>query len=439
MCHAHRAKHASFHSTGITFVAKQQMANPMVPARLLPNIRYGTERYPENVARRLRALNLTSWIIAGVAAIFAIAQFIDPSPGVWKNGVANAVGGITMMAIPFLHRFGALVGPIVFNINSYMIIWADCSLTGIGNGMQMYYLGAAALGVLFVGTERIALASVMGLVAVLLTIAVEVLVPRSTGLQSDTAMFYNFIGTAIGCTGTLLAIVFYALREAARAEAVAQHEHERSESLLANILPATIAERLKSNPRRIADSCSEATILFVDIVGFTKLSEEMTAEALVDLLNSVFSEIDDLTEKYALEKIKTIGDAYMVVAGAPKRRRDHAEAIAAMSLEIKDSVARLATPAQYSLDFRIGIHSGPVVAGVIGKKKFSYDMWGDSVNTAARMEAHGIPGEIQVSAHFRDLLKDKFLFVERGLVDVKGKGELLTYLLKGHRPGNRLL
>jgi hypothetical protein len=135
-----------------------------------------------------------------------------------------------------------------------MIIWADCSLTGIGNGMQMYYLGAAALGVLFVGTERIALASVMGLVAVLLIIALELFVPRSTGLQSDTAMFYNFVGTAIGCTGTLLAIVFYALREAARAEAVAQHEHERSESLLANILPATIAERLKSNPHRIADA-----------------------------------------------------------------------------------------------------------------------------------------------------------------------------------------
>ena len=407
--------------------------------RLLPNIRYGTERYPENVARRLRALNLTSWIIAGIAAIYAIAQFIDPSPGVWKTGVANVVGGLTLTTVPFLHRFGALIGPIVFTISAYMLIWTDCSLTGIGNGMQMYYLGAAALGVLFVGTERIALASVMGLVAMLLIVALELFVPRSTGLQSDTAMFYNFVGTAIGCTGTLLAIVFYALREAARAEAVAQHEHARSESLLANILPASIAERLKSNPHRIADSFSEATILFVDIVGFTKLSEAMTPEALVDLLNNVFSEIDDLTEKYALEKIKTIGDAYMVVAGAPKRRRDHAEAIAAMSLEIKDSVARLAAAGQYSLDFRIGIHSGPVVAGVIGKKKFSYDMWGDSVNTAARMEAHGIPGEIQVSAHFQDLLKDKFLFVERGLVDIKGKGELLTYLLKGHRPGNRVV
>ena len=407
--------------------------------RLLPDIRYGTEHYPENVARRLRALNLTSWIMAAVGAIFAIAQFTDPTPGVWKYGTVNAVGGLTSAAIPLLHRFGALAGPITFTIIAYAIIWADCSLAGIGNGMQMYYLGAAALGVIFVGTEHIALAWVMGLVAALLMIALELFVPRSTGLQSDSAMFFNFVGTVFGCTGTLLTIVFYASRETARAEAVAQHEHERSESLLANILPATIAERLKSNPHSIADSFPEATILFVDIVGFTKLSEAMAPEALVDLLNKVFSEIDDLTEKYALEKIKTIGDAYMVVAGAPKPRRDHAEAIAAMSLEIKDGFARLAAAGQHPLDFRIGIHSGPVVAGVIGKKKFSYDMWGDSVNTAARMESHGIPGEIQVSAHFQNLLKDKFLFVERGLIDIKGKGKLLTYLLKGRQVGNRLV
>jgi adenylate cyclase len=277
------------------------------------------------------------------------------------------------------------------------------------------------------------LASIIGLVAALLIIALEILVPRSTGLQSDRTIFFSYIGTVFACTGVLLMIVFYALREAARAEATAQFEHERSESLLANILPAPIAARLKSNPRSIADSFSEATILFVDIAGFTKLSELMTPEDLVDLLNKVFSEIDDLTEKYDLEKIKTIGDAYMVVAGAPERRPDHAEAIAAMSLEIKDSFAKLNIEGQHSLDFRIGIHSGPVVAGVIGKKKFSYDMWGDSVNTAARMESHGIPGEIHVSAEVQNLLKDKFVFVERGLVDIKGKGVLLTYLLKGRR------
>jgi adenylate cyclase len=315
----------------------------------------------------------------------------------------------------------------------YAYLFVVCSMIGTASGMEMYYLVASALSILFLGTDRIVLVSLMGVVAALLIVALEVTVPRETGLQPSATMLGNFVGSAFANCGILLAIVFYALREAARAEAAAQREHQRSESLLTNILPITIAERLKLNPGIIADSFAEATILFVDIVGFTKLSETMTPEAVVDLLNRVFSEIDDLTEKYGLEKVKTIGDAYMIVAGAPERRIDHAEAVAAMALDIKECFVRLSKAGPYSLDFRIGIHSGPIVAGIIGKKKFSYDMWGDSVNTAARMEAHGLPGEIQVSADVKELLQDKFQFVERGLVDVKGKGQLFTYLLKGRR------
>jgi adenylate cyclase len=240
---------------------------------------------------------------------------------------------------------------------------------------------------------------------------------------------FNTIGVLF-CALTMGGVGYVTLRNA---EENLVHEHERSESLLRNILPTSIAERLKSSSATIADSYDDATILFVDIVGFTQLSEKIPPDALVALLNNVFSEMDDLTDKYGLEKIKTIGDAYMVVAGAPDRRRDHAEAMAAMSLEIKERFANLSKMAQHPLDFRVGIHSGPVVAGVIGKKKFSYDMWGDSVNIAARMEAHGVPGEIQVSAHVQQRLKDQFDFVERGSVDIKGKGEVRTYLLKGRR------
>jgi adenylate cyclase len=237
---------------------------------------------------------------------------------------------------------------------------------------------------------------------------------------------FNTVGVLF-CALSMGGVGYLTIRNAEESLA---REHERSESLLRNILPDAIAERLKASPASIADSYSDVTILFVDIVGFTKLSETMSPAALVSLLNGVFSEIDDLTEKYSLEKIKTIGDAYMVVAGAPDRRPDHAEAITAMSLEIKNRFAKLNRRGQPALNFRIGIHSGPVVAGVIGKKKFSYDLWGDSVNIAARMESQGVPGEIQVSAHVQELLKDKFLFVERERIDVKGKREILTYLLK---------
>jgi class 3 adenylate cyclase len=241
---------------------------------------------------------------------------------------------------------------------------------------------------------------------------------------------FNVIGVLF-CALSMGGVGYITLRNA---EENLAREHERSESLLRNILPASIAERLKASPDNIADSFDEATILFVDIVGFTRLSEQMPPGDLVKLLNGVFSEMDDLTDKYGLEKIKTIGDAYMVVAGAPDRRRDHAAAMAAMSLEIKERFAKLSKGSTHPIDFRVGIHSGPVIAGVIGKKKFSYDMWGDSVNTAARMEAHGVPGEIQVSAQVQHQLKDQFDFVERGSVEIKGKGAVRTFLLKGRRP-----
>ena len=362
----------------------------------------------------------------------------NSTPGLWKVATTNAVISLLLATVPLLHRFGPLAAPLVFVIIVYVATFVICSLLGTGTGMQSYYFVGAALVALYFGTERIVLASAFVAVGAALIIALELLVPNDTGLQSEATLFGSFIATAVVTCGILFMIIFYALREAARAEALAQREHEQSELLLVNMLHLNCGTPKSQSRQYCRQFFIKATILFVDIVGFTKLSETMPPEALVGLLNNVFSEIDDLTEKYDLEKIKTIGDAYMVVAGAPERRPDHAEAVVAMSLEIKDSFAKLSATGEHLLDFRIGIHSGPVVAGVIGKKKFSYDMWGDTVNTAARMESHGIPGEIQVSVQVRDLLKDKFLFVERGLVDIKGKGELLTYLLKRRQDGKSI-
>jgi class 3 adenylate cyclase len=208
-------------------------------------------------------------------------------------------------------------------------------------------------------------------------------------------------------------------------------EREKSERLLRNILPAPIAERLKSGQQTIADAFEETTILFADIVGFTTLSERTSPDQLVAMLNTLFSRFDDLTEKHGLEKIKTIGDAYMVVAGLPEHRHDHAQAIAAMALDMHRTMTHFNASTGHALELRIGINSGAVTAGVIGKKKFSYDLWGDAVNTAARMESHGIPGEIQVSQTTYDLLKDTFAFEERGLIELKGKGLMSRYLLRG--------
>ena len=210
-------------------------------------------------------------------------------------------------------------------------------------------------------------------------------------------------------------------------------ERERSESLLLNVLPEPIADRLKDGETTIADQFDEVTVMFADIVGFTPYSARVSATELVDMLNRLFSEFDELTERYGLEKIKTIGDAYMVAAGLPAPRPDHAEAIADMALDAQQMIGRFSEEQQIPLMVRLGVNTGPVVAGVIGTKKFIYDLWGDTVNTAARMQTYGVEGAIQVSQETYLRLRDKYRFQDRGLIEMKGKGEVAAYLLTGKK------
>lgn len=209
-------------------------------------------------------------------------------------------------------------------------------------------------------------------------------------------------------------------------------EQEKSERLLLNILPETIASRLKDG-HSIADGFAEVTILFADIVNFTQLSEQVSPAELVLLLNEIFSAFDCLTERYGLEKIKTIGDAYMVAGGIPNPCPDHAAAVAGMALDMRQEIAKFNQKHDQSCNIRIGINTGPVVAGVIGTKKFIYDLWGDTVNIASRMESHGIAGEIQVAAETYERLRDRYEFIPRGTIKVKGKGEMEAYLLVGRK------
>ena len=213
------------------------------------------------------------------------------------------------------------------------------------------------------------------------------------------------------------------------AQEALKFQQEQSEKLLLNILPKPIAERLKAEQSTIADSFADVSVLFADIVGFTELSARMSPTELVKRLNVIFSHFDQLAEKYGVEKIKTIGDAYMVVGGLPMPRDDHAEAIAQMALGMQAKIAKLSADTGEKLAIRVGINSGPVVAGVIGVSKFTYDLWGDTVNVAARMEATGFAGRIQVTDVTYELLKDKYLLERRGVIQVKGKGNMMTYWL----------
>jgi adenylate cyclase len=209
------------------------------------------------------------------------------------------------------------------------------------------------------------------------------------------------------------------------------HENER---LLLNILPEPIANRLRSGEPVIADRFDDVTLLFADIVGFTVLSASMSPSELLGVLNEVFTAFDELVEQAGLEKIKTIGDAYMVVGGMSTASVDHTVRVAAMALELTEAVSRNATAVRLGIRFRIGIHCGPVIAGVIGTKKFIYDIWGDTVNMASRMESLSVPGRIQVTQAVKERLEGRYVLEPRGLVDVKGKGPTPTWFIVGPMP-----
>jgi adenylate cyclase len=209
-------------------------------------------------------------------------------------------------------------------------------------------------------------------------------------------------------------------------------QKEQIEELLLNILPKPIADRLQEGQSLIADSFSDVSVLFADLVGFTSFAAQKSAAETVKVLNHIFSLFDQLSVLHGLEKIKTIGDAYMVVGGLPAPKENHAEAIAEMALDMQAAVARFNVKNNQNFSLRIGINIGSVVAGVIGLTKFSYDLWGDTVNVAQRMESNGIPDEIQVTEAVYDRLKDKFSFKKRGAIEIKGKGKMITYLLVSH-------
>ncbi|MEG5137916.1 MULTISPECIES: adenylate/guanylate cyclase domain-containing protein [unclassified Microcoleus] len=227
--------------------------------------------------------------------------------------------------------------------------------------------------------------------------------------------------------------VYQEIAQRKQAEEILRAEQEKSERLLLNILPEMIADRLKQGQINIADGFAEVTVLFADIVGFTEISSRTSPAELVELLNKIFSAFDCLSEKYGLEKIKTIGDNYMVAGGLPLPCKNHAESIAEMAIEMQQEILKFSDEFGEPLNIRIGINTGPVVAGVIGTKKFIYDLWGDAVNTASRMESQGLPGKIQVSSSTYKLLCDKYLFEKRGKINVKGKGAMITYFLVGQK------
>jgi guanylate cyclase len=245
---------------------------------------------------------------------------------------------------------------------------------------------------------------------------------RSANNLSVELIIFFFVINLLGVGSLVFMMVFYFVGQKNLFQ-------QKSETLLLNILPKEIAAILKNESRTIADHYNEASVLFADMVGFTPLSAQLPPVEMVELLNEVFSFFDSLLDKYDVEKIRTIGDSYMVASGVPRGRPDHAQALAHMALEMRDYVASHTFRNGQCVSFRIGINSGSMIAGVIGRRKFVYDVWGDAVNIASRMESHGLGGAVQITQTTYELIKDEFLCEPRGTVNVKGKGQMEVWLV----------
>ncbi len=369
-----------------------------------------------------------------VTAIGLLIPFVLLNDGQRIEPPAAAAGVILVSVTGFvlnsLGHFRTMRVLLLLAVNAAVAVSA--LMVGRQNAVELLFLPLVCFPILFISpSQKYSLYFLSFLSVALLTASIpikEMFPPRvilsPSGAAAGAYLLY------LAAPLTLLWGLAYAQQGTARVEKDLQAEKQRSDRLLLNILPPAIADRLKSGERLIADRYDSATVLFADLVGFTPLSGSLSPENLVAILNEIFSGFDMLCEKHGLEKIKTIGDSYMAVAGVPSMNPDHVRAAADMALEMREMLQSIAQSQGRSLDLRIGLHAGPVVAGIIGDKKFVYDLWGDTVNVASRMESHGVAGAIHVSEDVYRRLADTYRMELRGEMEIKGKGKMRTYLLQ---------
>jgi adenylate cyclase len=389
----------------------------------------GTQGYPPETKRRLMILNMIAYLIAITTLIYALQQvFINDAK--YRPVVAiNFALFFVMLAVPFMHRFNDIAGAMLIIVTEYVAQISFTAFLGNTSGLHIQLIVIAAAAFVVFGLQRLWLIIPTIGVGLAVHLAAWFWFPPEKALIAADKEFLDALYTqaAITTFGLIAASVFYAFRlaEAAKAE---------TDALLRNILPDSIVERLKLKPADpIADSFPEASILFADISGFVALARRLGAAQTVALLNSIVSEFDALSERHGAEKIKTIGDAYMVAAGVPEHVPDHVSRLARLALDMQIVVRRLREENELDLNMRIGMASGPIMAGVIGRQKFSYDIWGDAVNLAARLENLSVPGRIHVCPRCRAELDREFVFESRGLIDIKGVGRQETWFLLARR------
>jgi adenylate cyclase len=383
----------------------------------------GTAGYGEETRRRLRLTNYGVYLIALTSINYAILYATFDAQRYHYVIIANVVLATLAVWVPLLHRVHDHAGLVLIAVAEYAAMFYLIGEMGRDAGIQINYLIGAAVPFLFCDNRRIVLLSSLVVGALVLHVVAWFSYPVGH-LGSDPeldAMIY--VNSAITTFGIVAFAVFYAFRQVTLAKA-------ETDALLRNILPDSIAERLKAEPNRpIADSYTEASVLFADLVSFTPTAHALGAERVVALLNQIFTRFDAIADELGVEKIKTIGDAYMVVAGLPEPQPDHVQRLAEMALRMHRVIDEIAAREGLPIRMRIGLESGPVMAGVIGRRKFTYDVWGDTVNVASRLQSHGEAGKTQISASLCERLGKRFGVIPRGTVDIRGLGPRETYFL----------
>ncbi|TGK49441.1 adenylate/guanylate cyclase domain-containing protein [Leptospira kanakyensis] len=390
-----------------------------------------TETTYEKDAKFIRLTNALA-IIVGIW-LFSIIPSLLPYYPSSQYIIYNSIffPAIWLFVLYFNHRGWYTFAKLFFSYTAMVCVVFNSLQAGRESDNHLFLLLISIMAFYTFPPEQLKYISRVSLSALILFIAVEVYLTNKGPIIQAPPEFFQLgrLITLVALCILVYIVTLYNYKTLHKAQDLLEIEHQKSESLLLNILPPTIANRLKSKNEIIADKTNEATILFADIVDFTVVSQTMEPEKIVSLLNDIFSEFDTIIKNRNLEKIKTIGDAYMVASGIPESRADHCEAVALCALDMLTSIKKGITDDSKNFKIRIGIHTGPVVAGVIGKSKFIYDLWGDSVNTASRMESHGAEGKIHVSKDVFEKLKNKFKFEEKREIPVKGKGIMETYFL----------
>lgn len=385
------------------------------------------------IARRQRITNIGAFVAAGTTLAHLVVNMVHDAGGLIVVHLFNAVFALLAFLIPSLHRFGENAAAIglatLVLLGTFAIVW----LLGTASHLQIYFTLIGAL-LLFVGIQNWKLFSVYFVLfatALLLTLNYlphdGLIMPQDKGLR-DMLTNQAMINTiTVNCV-----IIFYAVAALRRAEVNLENEYARSEALITAMMPTSIATRLKFTPdQRIADRIECLSILFADLVGFTKAAHDLPPDQVVAYLDELVCAFDALCERFGTDKIKTIGDCYMAVAGIDGDGPGGARAIGRLALAMLETPRRCRLLGGRCLELRVGLHCGYATAGIIGDMRFSYDVWGDAVNVAARMESHGVPSRIHVSEAFRAMTEGTFIFEERGTTDIKSIGPARTFFLVG--------